>query len=91
MNNGFGLHGNLFKDYGHGSIKLYAKYLDDRNHWYEYLLARDPQNLRYYYKSYDDQTIRMVDLKQLDLNAKAIKLVSTSGQQPVADMTGQVK
>ena len=54
-------------------------------------IARDPQNLRYYYKSYDDQTIRMVDLKQLDLNAKAIKLVSTSGQQPVADMTGQMK
>ena len=44
MNNGFGLHGNLFKDYGHGSLKLYGKYLDDRNHWYEYLLARDPQN-----------------------------------------------
>jgi len=48
MNNGFGLHGNLFKDYGHGSIKLYAKYLDDRNHWYEYLLARDPQNPKQY-------------------------------------------
>ena len=54
-------------------------------------LARDPQSLRYYYKSYADQTIRMIDLKQLDLNAKAIRLISTSGQQPIVDMTGQVK
>ena len=53
--------------------------------------ARDPQNLRYYYKSYDDQTIRMIDLKRLDLNAKSIKLISTKGQQPIFDMTGQVK
>ncbi len=44
MNNGFGLHGNLFKDYSRGSVKIYGKYLDDRNHWYEYLLARDPQD-----------------------------------------------
>ena len=54
-------------------------------------IARDPQSLRYYYKSYEDQTIRMIDLKQLDLNAKAIKLISTRGQQPIADMSGQVK
>ena len=54
-------------------------------------IARDPQSLRYYYKSYDDQTIRMIDLKQLDLNARAIKLISTSGRQPIVDMTGQVK
>ncbi len=48
MNNGFGLHGNIFKDYGQGSLKIYGKYLDDRNHWYEYLLARDPQNPKQY-------------------------------------------
>ncbi len=54
-------------------------------------IARDPQSLRYYYKSYDDQTIRMIDLKQVDLNARAIKLISTSGQQPIVEMTGQVK
>ncbi len=54
-------------------------------------IARDPQSLRYYYKSYGDQTIRMVDLKQLDLNAREIKLVSTSQQQPIVDMTAAVK
>ena len=53
--------------------------------------ARDPQSLRYYYKSYDDQTIRMVDLKQMDLDAKAIKMLSTKGSQPIADMTVHLK
>ena len=48
MNNGFVLRGNLFKDYGQGSVKIYGKYMDDRNHWYEYLLARDPQDPKQY-------------------------------------------
>jgi iron complex outermembrane recepter protein len=48
MNNGFGLHGNVAKDYGRGSVKIYAKYLDDRNHWYEYLLARNPEDPKQY-------------------------------------------
>ncbi|MBI5766485.1 MAG: TonB-dependent receptor [Verrucomicrobia bacterium] len=48
MNNGFDVRGNLSKDYGHGSLKLYGKFLDDRNHWYEYLLARDPANPKQY-------------------------------------------
>jgi outer membrane receptor protein involved in Fe transport len=48
MNDGFVLRGNVFKDYGHGSVKFYGKYMDDRNHWYEYLLARDPENPKQY-------------------------------------------
>ena len=44
MNNGFVTRGNIYKDYGSGSVKIYGKYMDDRNHWYEYLLARDPQD-----------------------------------------------
>lgn len=52
--------------------------------------ARDPQNLRYYYKSYDDQTIRMVDMKKFDLQAKTIKTLSTKGEQPIVDMTSQL-
>ena len=54
-------------------------------------IARDPQSLRYYYKSYADQTIRMVDLKRMDLNASAIKLMSTKTEQAIIDMTGHVK
>jgi choloylglycine hydrolase len=53
--------------------------------------ARDPKNMRYYYKSYDDQTIRMVDLKQFDLDAKTIKMLSTKSQQPTVDMSDQFK
>jgi len=54
-------------------------------------VARDPQSLRYYYKTYDDQTIRMVDLKAMDLDAKGIRMLSTKGRQPIADMTADVK
>ncbi len=50
-------------------------------------VARDPEGQRYYYKTYDDQTIRMVDLKALDLNAKTIRQFSTSSEQPVVNMT----
>jgi iron complex outermembrane recepter protein len=44
MNNGYVLRANLYKDYGHGSVKIYAKYLSDRNHWYEYQLALNPSD-----------------------------------------------
>ena len=53
--------------------------------------ARDPQALKYYWKTYDDQTIRSVDLNALDPNARAILRISTSGQQPVVDMTKAMK
>ncbi len=48
MNNGFVVRGNVYKDYGAGSLKFYGKYMDDRNHWYEYLLARDPVDPKQY-------------------------------------------
>lgn len=54
-------------------------------------MARDPQSLRYYYKTYDDQTIRMVQLNQFDLNAKTIKLLNTKGSQPIVDMSEQLR
>jgi choloylglycine hydrolase len=49
---------------------------------------RDPQNLRMYYKTYDDQTIRTVDLNKFDLDAKEAKKLSTKGEQTVIDMSG---
>ncbi len=54
-------------------------------------VARDPQALRYYYKTYDDPTIRMVDLKTFDLDAKGIKLLSTAGTQSFVDMSSDFK
>jgi choloylglycine hydrolase len=54
-----------------------------------FTVMRDPQNLKIYFKSYDDQTIRMVDMKRFDLDAKDVmRLPSTSSNQPVVDMTG---
>jgi choloylglycine hydrolase len=51
---------------------------------------RDPQNLRVYYKSFDDQTIRMIDMKRFDLDAKEImRLPTGSGTQPVVDMSNK--
>lgn len=53
--------------------------------------VRDPQNLSYYYKSYDDQTIRVVQLKQFDLEAKKVKMLSTKSKQVIVDMTNKLK
>jgi len=57
----------------------------------QFTVARDPQNLRYYYKSYDDQTIRMVDLRKFDLNAKEVKKLSPRGAQTIVDMSAEAK
>lgn len=51
-------------------------------------VMRDPQALRMYFKTYDDQTVRMVDLKKFDLDAKEVKKLSTTGKQTVLDMSG---
>lgn len=39
--------------------------------------AKDPQNLKYFFRTYDDQTIRVVDLTQFDLDAAKIKSINT--------------
>jgi len=53
-----------------------------------FTVMRDPQNLRIYYKSYGDQTIRMADLNRFDLDAKDVmRLPTASDTQPVVDMS----
>ena len=55
-----------------------------------FTVMRDPQNLRVYFKSYEDQTIRMVDMKRFDLDAKEIMRLPTATEtQPVVDMSGK--
>ncbi len=54
-------------------------------------VARDPQNMRFYYKTYDDQTIRMVDLSRFDLRARTIKKISTRSDQPIVDMSRKLE
>ncbi len=58
----------------------------------QFTVSRDPQSLRYYYKTYDDQTIRMIDLHKFDLNAKEVKKVSTMRtKQTIVDMSAEAK
>lgn len=54
--------------------------------------ARDPKNLRFYYKTYDDQTIRVADLRKLmSTGDTTIKVLSTDSEQPIQDMTEKLK
>ncbi len=60
----------------------------------DYTLAtvvHDPHNLKYYFRTYEDQTIRVADLKAFDTGAKEIKKVSTSGRQPYVDVSKELK
>jgi len=49
-------------------------------------MARDPQALAHYYKSYDDQTLRVVRMKDFDLDGEGVKLLNTRGEQPIVEM-----
>lgn len=54
--------------------------------------VRDPQTLKYYFKTYDNQTIKVVDMSKLDLNANNIRSVPTTGSNPPAvDITSALR
>lgn len=57
----------------------------------QFTCARDPQSLKYYFRSYNDQAIKMIDLKQMDLEAKTIKTFPVTGDNVVANITSQLK
>lgn len=54
-------------------------------------IARDPQHLKLYFRTYEDQSIKMVDLNAFDLNAAEIKRFSMQGTQPVQDVSKEAK
>lgn len=49
-------------------------------------VVRDPQTLRYYFKTYDDQGIKMVDLKRFDLDSQKIKRTKATGSQTIQEI-----
>jgi choloylglycine hydrolase len=51
----------------------------------------DLKNLRYHFRTFDNSRIRMVDLKQMDLNAKEIATFSMSGPEVIEDLSQQAK
>ncbi len=53
--------------------------------------AKDANKLRYYYRSYDDQTIKFVELGQFNLNAKTIKDMKLSGEQRNLDVSPSLR
>ncbi len=51
---------------------------------YDYTLltsVKNPATLEYFYRSYENQTIQFIDLKQFDLNARTIKAMKVQGKQ----------
>jgi choloylglycine hydrolase len=50
--------------------------------------ASDLKNLRYYFRTYDNSRIRMVDMKAVDLDAKEIRTISMQGQEQIEDVSG---
>lgn len=53
--------------------------------------VKDPKNGRYYFKTYDNQRIRVINLKDFDLTAKTIRKTSTESQQTFEDIAKQLQ
>ena len=53
--------------------------------------ARNPSTLQYFFRTYEDQTIRVVNLKAFDLTAHEIRAVSTASKQPYIDISEELK
>ena len=54
-------------------------------------IVRNPNDLQYFYRTYTDQTIRMVDLKAFNKDGKEVQMISTDGQQGFVDMSKELK
>lgn len=53
--------------------------------------ARDPQSLKYYFKSYLDQNIKVIDMAEVNLDAKEIKTWNVSGMNKAEDISSKLK
>jgi choloylglycine hydrolase len=52
--------------------------------------AADMKNLRYYFNTYKSRVIRMVDLNQMNLDAKGLKTISMGQEETVEDLSRAV-
>ncbi len=57
----------------------------------QWTAVSDLTNRRYYFRTFDNSRIRMVDLKHVDLDAKQIKIISMQGSEQIEDVSGQAK
>ncbi len=54
--------------------------------------ARDPHTLKYYYKTYENQTIKVFDLNDFDANSKDILVLDTNeGSQTIINVNKKLK
>lgn len=53
--------------------------------------VKNPASLKYYFKTYADQTIKVIDLNKFDLNDKTIKRISIDDAQSIADVSTKAK
>jgi len=51
--------------------------------------AADLSNLRYYFRTFANSRIRMVDLKAVDFDAPAIRTISMKGDEDIEDVSGK--
>lgn len=70
-----------------------VRHLEDKQEMLEYTQAtivRDPQNLRWYFRTFDDQTIKVISMKNLNLDAKSIQHFSMGGAHVAMDVSNTV-
>lgn len=53
--------------------------------------ARDPQTLKYYYRTYEDPTIKVIDLNAFDLDEKKVKMLPVRGTGQAIDVSKHLK
>lgn len=53
--------------------------------------AADLKNLRFYFRTYENSRIRMVDMKAVSLDAKEIQTISMKGNEQIEDVSGKAK
>jgi choloylglycine hydrolase len=49
--------------------------------------ASDLKNHRYYFRTFDNSRIRMIDLEKMNLDAKEIKTISMAGKEVIEDLS----
>lgn len=54
-------------------------------------VVRDPNHLKYYFRTYDDQNIRVVNMENFDKDGKDALSVSTKGQNSFTDISTLLK
>lgn len=52
--------------------------------------VRDPQALKYYFKTYNDQTIKVIDLQKFDWKATKMKALNVTGVNKAEDISSKL-